>query len=1079
MTPPPAHVSRAVLFGVHAYRHLPGLDGVGHNAPALRSLLVAEDVGGLDPAHCVTVPPDSTAAGFLDAVQDAADEAHDLLLVYYAGHGHFGRDGTQLMLSTRASRSARPFHSVPYDEVRAIVARSRAQRKIVIVDSCFSGGALHMAGTAAPSASARDFEIEGACVLTSAAESERSLCLTEGSVFTLELIAVLEGGLPALLPDGRRGDQQPALTMADLYDTLCARLDGRIVDGHAIPKPRMSTRDNGHRIRLAANRSFLTPVSPFHPGRPVSPDRPGEMGPSRARAASAPRTQLAPTPYFTGRTPELAELEERASNAPAVCLIHGRGGLGKSELLRAVATRVSGRFPGGCLEIDLRGWTPGETPRSPDTVIAEQLLHLGHTAQDVPSDPAARAESWRLSLERRAVLLILDNARDAAQLAPLLPGAGSQSLVLVSSRSALTDVTWDWSRELKPLSTAECVDAWHRMGVPESTAGLAEIADRVHGSPLAVRALSTRLRRGAPPAAVLASLVAPSPYRAFPDIDAAERAAFTSAYDALDPELRTLVRHAAVHPGPDFGADSLAAMSGLPQHVTELRLTEIEQLLTHHEGRYGFHDLSLGYARERAAQDAPDEAEPSLRRLYTHLFAGLQHERTALRSSPDGDEPIHFARRWLDAHAQELSAAARAAAESGWADAPGFLRELGRLRTDDYRFAESQGLFGILLSISTEGSLEHAHALAGLGRAYRLQERHADSTVHQREALALYEAHGDLGGQADVVLDAAVIDYLTERNDAAIDGFERAQLLYRAAGDPHGQAEALRRLGDTYRYQYRLDEAVDRYRQALDLYVAEGDHGGRARVGAGFGEVLSLRQQYGRASELFEEAYRLFGSVGDEHGQAWALGSLALVRLEQGHLTEALEKARSSMDIYVASSERRGQARALINIARVTQAQGRRPEALRLYREAYRIDCEIGDRRGQAITLQDIAELHLNDKDFAAARMAYDQALALWRDIDDRPSEGDALVGLAELDLDRRQYATAAATCREALLTYEAAGSPPNHAYALAVLARIAVADPSQGDPGKLYRAAAERYTELGLGEDAEWCRARIAELAP
>lgn len=75
MTPAPDRVSRAVLFGVHDYLHQPDLQGVRHNTPALHELLVAKDVGGLDPAHCVTVPPDSTAVDFLDAVQDAAEQA--------------------------------------------------------------------------------------------------------------------------------------------------------------------------------------------------------------------------------------------------------------------------------------------------------------------------------------------------------------------------------------------------------------------------------------------------------------------------------------------------------------------------------------------------------------------------------------------------------------------------------------------------------------------------------------------------------------------------------------------------------------------------------------------------------------------------------------------------------------------------------------------------------------------------------------------------------------------------------------------------------------------------------------------
>ncbi len=94
--------SRAVLFGVHAYDHLPALDGVRHNVPALRDLLTAPEVGGFAGEHCVAVPANSTPTALLDAVQDAAVHATGLLLVYYAGHGHFGRDGRGLLLATQA-----------------------------------------------------------------------------------------------------------------------------------------------------------------------------------------------------------------------------------------------------------------------------------------------------------------------------------------------------------------------------------------------------------------------------------------------------------------------------------------------------------------------------------------------------------------------------------------------------------------------------------------------------------------------------------------------------------------------------------------------------------------------------------------------------------------------------------------------------------------------------------------------------------------------------------------------------------------------------------------------------------------
>ncbi|MFJ9688799.1 caspase family protein [Streptomyces bacillaris] len=251
--------SRAVLFGVHAYDELSALDGVQHNVRNLLPLLTSEDVGGLAEEDCTVVPHDASQQELLDALHDAADEATDLLLVYYAGHGHFGGRDRSFFLATQASSVRRAYHSVKYNDVRDLVAGSAARRKVVIVDCCFSGRALPMSSderTDEGAPTQLDMEITGACVLTSAAETERSLCLPEGSVFTLELTALLREGLAGELTGGRRGEHLPELTMTDVFNALHGRLQGRTVDGLRVPQPRMSTRDLGHQIVLAGNRAF-------------------------------------------------------------------------------------------------------------------------------------------------------------------------------------------------------------------------------------------------------------------------------------------------------------------------------------------------------------------------------------------------------------------------------------------------------------------------------------------------------------------------------------------------------------------------------------------------------------------------------------------------------------------------------------------------------------------------------------------------------------------------------------------------------------------------------------------------------
>ncbi|MFJ6143800.1 caspase family protein [Streptomyces anulatus] len=248
--------SRGVFLGIHDYERLPGLAGVAENVPALLKQLTDPEVEALGREDCDHLSADSTRSEFFEAVSAAADEASDLLLIYFAGHGHYSRDGQDLLLATKKSSPRHGYHSIEYRELKAIVEASRARHKVVVIDCCYSGLAVRM-GDAAPAREDDAFAIDGACVLTSAAETEESICLPNGSVFTLALASVIQEGIAGPLGDnGRRGEEQKYLLTGDVLRALRARLHGRLEAGRAVPEPRIASRGEGERIPLALNRAF-------------------------------------------------------------------------------------------------------------------------------------------------------------------------------------------------------------------------------------------------------------------------------------------------------------------------------------------------------------------------------------------------------------------------------------------------------------------------------------------------------------------------------------------------------------------------------------------------------------------------------------------------------------------------------------------------------------------------------------------------------------------------------------------------------------------------------------------------------
>ncbi|MDV5148129.1 caspase family protein [Streptomyces sp. SBC-4] len=256
MTDRSAPRSRAVFLGVHDYETFPKLEGVAKNIPALLEQLTDPEMEALGSGDCNVLSAGSTRTEFLGAVCAAADEASDLLLIYFAGHGHYSRDGQDLLLATKQSSYRHTYHSVEYKELKEHVEASQARHKVVIIDCCHSGLAVRMGG-GDPAEEDETFVIAGACVLTSAAETEESICLPNGSVFTLALAAVLQEGITGPLDNkGRKGEEQSHLLTGDVLQVLRNRLKGRVEDGKPVPEPRIACRGEGDQIPLARNRAY-------------------------------------------------------------------------------------------------------------------------------------------------------------------------------------------------------------------------------------------------------------------------------------------------------------------------------------------------------------------------------------------------------------------------------------------------------------------------------------------------------------------------------------------------------------------------------------------------------------------------------------------------------------------------------------------------------------------------------------------------------------------------------------------------------------------------------------------------------
>ncbi|AYN40123.1 transcriptional regulator [Streptomyces dangxiongensis] len=344
------------------------------------------------------------------------------------------------------------------------------------------------------------------------------------------------------------------------------------------------------------------------------------------RQTPRPAQLPAPPAHFTGRAEVCRALRhaltEPPAPAPAVAVISGMAGVGKSALALHVAHELRERFADGQLYVNLHGATPGVTPLTAAQALAALLRDLGAEPRNIPEHPDAAAALLRSLLAPAHLLLVLDDAANAAQVRPLLP-AGPGCAVIVTSRSPLTALDGARRFPLTPLTgedSAALLRAVSGRAGLDAGHALVELTGRL---PLALRVVAARLaaRRALTPD-VLASQLADTGgrLRHLEYDDLSVRRSLAVAHDALaaaereaDRDAALALRHIGALDLPTYGAPLVARLTGTDERRAEAaldRLVDVALLEETAYGRYTPHDLVRDFARELADAAPPSGRTP-------------------------------------------------------------------------------------------------------------------------------------------------------------------------------------------------------------------------------------------------------------------------------------------------------------------------------------------------------------------------------------------------------------------------------------------------------------------------------------
>ncbi|WP_326549406.1 AfsR/SARP family transcriptional regulator [Micromonospora sp. NBC_01813] len=643
-------------------------------------------------------------------------------------------------------------------------------------------------------------------------------------------------------------------------------------------------------------------------------------------------------PTFAGREAELASLDTLVDRGGAV-VVSGTAGVGKTALAVHWAHLVAGRFHDGQLYVNLRGFDPGATPAEPARVLRGFLEALGVPAVRMPSEPDALVSLYRTMMAGKRLLVVLDNARDAEQVRPLLPGAPS-CLAVVTSRDQLTPLIVTESAHpvfLDLLSADEARDMLvRRLGarqVAAEPAAADEIAVRCARLPLALAIVAARASTN--PRFSLAAVAGElRDLGAFHGGDEATdvRAVFSWSCRILSPPAARLFRLLSLHPGPDLAAPAAASLAGVTAPEIGPLLTELSRanLFTEHtHGRYAFHDLLRAYAAslaDEAGSEPAPERRAALHRLLDHSLHTAHAADLALHP--------HFSEISL---APPLTGSTPERPKSRAAAAAWFTAEIGVL------------LAAVPLA-ARSGFDGHAWRLAWtIGGFLHRQGRWQDWFDTQHVALAAASSAGDQAGQGHAHRSLGLACSRLRRHDEAGDHLRRALELFTAVGDDAGRAHTYLNLGQLAERQEQLRPALEHSRQALALFRRAGRLAGQAYSLNAVGWQEALLGDCQGALVSCGEALRMLQEVDDVQGQADTWDSLGYVHHQSGDYPRAVTCYGNALELFGLVNDRYAEASTYVNLGGSHRALGDRVAARTAWCRAVAVFDELGHADADAV----------------------------------------------------------------------------------------------------------------------------------